>query len=295
MADDSVSWDLEPPDELEECRAEAAAERAAVAAEVDAAVDDADGGEEEEGWEEETAPDADGIAPSSAHGDREFEEGTLASWSYSTALGDEAAATGTVDEGWEMDDASLSGFLSDYDAASEAGSLASFAFSESSRPDFPSAFPPSTRRRVAPHVPPQPSVLPDVNARRLARKEAAAKAAAAKAAAEAARRGEIVPATPAPYTGTAAPPRPFDPKRERQLATLRAQLRGPSEGGDLGTLGEQLRALAVKQMATAARTHKHTPLPRRSAIPEYDWWQALLESVGLEVPPPVAVHAGRHV
>eukprot|EP00966_Prymnesium_polylepis_P193874 4493921-Prymnesium_polylepis.1 len=87
MADDSVSWDLEPPDELEECRsdawalstsdstlaaavAEAAAERAAVAAEVDAAVDDADGGEEEEGWEEETAPDADGIAPSSAHGDR---------------------------------------------------------------------------------------------------------------------------------------------------------------------------------------------------------------------------------
>ena len=78
-----------------------------------------------------------------------------------------------------------------------------------------------------------------------------------------------------------------------ELTSVR-HLLATRSGGDLGTLGEQLRALAVKQMAAAARTHKHTPLPRRSAIPDYDWWQALIESVGLEVPPAVPPN-GRHV
>ena len=49
-------------------------------------------------------------------------------------------------------------------------------------------------------------------------------------------------------------------------------------------LGQQLRALALKQMATAARTHKHTSVAQRPAIAEYDWWFGLLESVGLDAP-----------
>mgnify|MGYP006146748675 CR=1 FL=1 len=43
--------------------------------------------------------------------------------------------------------------------------------------------------------------------------------------------------------------------------------------------------LALKQMAAAARVQKHTSVAQRSAIPDYDWWLALLESVGLDAPP----------
>ena len=55
-------------------------------------------------------------------------------------------------------------------------------------------------------------------------------------------------------------------------------------GGELGALGQQLQALAIQQMSSAARTQKHLSVSERSTIPEFDWWQALLESVGLDAP-----------
>ena len=203
------SWEIEPPSDNEEVRsdvwalatsdggdgalaaavAEAAANRKA-AEEAATAGDDGDGDdvdddeeedEEEDEWEAEESLGPEAEDESEPKAEPELEEGTLASWSYSTVVGEEAVAAGAqIDEEWEMDSASVApSFVSDAvhdDAASEVGSLASFAFSESSRPDYPPGAPLANQRR--PRVPPQASALPDSLPRRLTRKEAAAKQAA---------------------------------------------------------------------------------------------------------------------
>ena len=66
-----------------------------------------------------------------------------------------------------------------------------------------------------------------------------------------------------------------------ELPTLRAQLRS------IGPLGEQLYALASRQAATARRTAKHTPQAQRHVVGEAEWWNCLLESLGLPATPPV--------
>ena len=62
---------------------------------------------------------------------------------------------------------------------------------------------------------------------------------------------------------------------QQDLPALRAQLRA------LGPMGQQLQQLAIKHAASARRTHKHTPHNQRAAVPEADWWNCLLESLGL--------------
>ena len=42
-------------------------------------------------------------------------------------------------------------------------------------------------------------------------------------------------------------------------------------GGELGALGQQLQALAIQQMSSAARTQKHLSVSERSAIRQPDW------------------------
>ena len=66
-----------------------------------------------------------------------------------------------------------------------------------------------------------------------------------------------------------------------ELPTLRAQLRS------IGPLGEQLYALASRQAAAARRTQKHTPHAQRGTVGEAEWWNCLLESLGLPEVPPV--------
>lgn len=103
-----------------------------------------------------------------------LEEGTLASWSYSTITGEEAVAAGApIDDDWELDDSSVVGFFSE--AASETGSLASFVFSDSSKPDFPPGA--SSDGRRPQRIPAQSQSLPHSLPRRLTRKEVAAKSA----------------------------------------------------------------------------------------------------------------------
>jgi len=59
------------------------------------------------------------------------------------------------------------------------------------------------------------------------------------------------------------------------LTRLRANLRS------LGPVGEPLYALATQQVAIARRTLKHTPRSELHAVGEAEWWQCLLESLGM--------------
>lgn len=128
-------WELQPPSDNEEAGsdiwalatsesggtlaeavAEAAAARAAAAAAEEPAaaeeLTDGGGGEEEE--EEASWEAATDTTEAGAPGLEAEPEGTLASWSYSTVLGEDAVAAGAqVDDEWEIDDASTAGFLSD--------------------------------------------------------------------------------------------------------------------------------------------------------------------------------------
>jgi hypothetical protein len=60
-----------------------------------------------------------------------------------------------------------------------------------------------------------------------------------------------------------------------ELPALRAQLRS------FGPLGEELHALACRQAASVRRNQKHVLQSERNPISETDWWNCLLQSLGL--------------
>ena len=153
--------------------------------------------------------------------------------------------------------------------------MASFAFSESSRPDAPAAAPLQVKGRLArqPFMPPQQPSL-DGKRRGPAYTAAAAAAKEAAAAAAAAALGSIEPRVPPRGQLETMPPR--DPRRERQLAALRNAVKGGA------SLGQQLRALAEQEMRLAARTQKHTSTTHKSAISDVEWWHGLMGSLGLD-------------
>ena len=62
---------------------------------------------------------------------------------------------------------------------------------------------------------------------------------------------------------------------QNDLPALRAQLRA------LGPVGAQLQTLAIRHASLAKRMHKHTPHADRQTVSEHDWWNCLLESLGL--------------
>ena len=65
------------------------------------------------------------------------------------------------------------------------------------------------------------------------------------------------------------------PNELANLSSLRASLR------NLGPIGEELCALAEELAAVSRRTLKHTPLAERHVVGEFEWWQALLEGLGV--------------
>ena len=85
----------------------------------------------------------------------------------------------------------------------------------------------------------------------------------------------VAPSRPPPKYGDDAlvdeRPKAF----KHDLPSLRANLRR------LGPMGQQLQQLAIRHAALAKRTHKHTPHSQRAAVPEAEWWNCLLESLGL--------------
>ena len=113
-----------------------------------------------------------------------------------------------------------------------------------------------------------------------------------------ARPGGIVALPAPPRFTTPAPLAPDDRQRMRELGSMRtslsAQLRNGGGGGGGGGFGlggvggggdglvQQLRELARAQGAAAARRRKHTPLAQRRLAPEAEWWDCLLDSLGLD-------------
>lgn len=59
------------------------------------------------------------------------------------------------------------------------------------------------------------------------------------------------------------------------LPSLRAQLQMQ------GPMAERLRNIAAHEVAKSRRTGKHTPAAHRNAIGESEWWDCLLESLGV--------------
>ena len=71
------------------------------------------------------------------------------------------------------------------------------------------------------------------------------------------------------------------PKQQmRRLGAMRDGL-AAQLGGGVGPVAQQLRELAAAQRAAALRRRKHTPLAQRRVAPESEWWDCLLDSLGL--------------